>query len=174
MRTRAIAGATLVGLSLFSAGAQLVAGRAGDEQTGDDRGIFASQHADALGLSAGEASRAAGGAAAGVGAHADRRVRPGAAGGEGARAVARRRSRHVHPPGDARCLGAHPDAGGGQGVRRRTGRPMPTKSWSIACWRRRATASVRRGAGSTWRAMPTAPASKAIGRARTCGAIATT
>ncbi len=33
MRTRAIAGATLVGLGLFSAGARLVAGRAGGEQT---------------------------------------------------------------------------------------------------------------------------------------------
>ena len=52
--------------------------------------------------------------------------------------------------------------------------PTPSLKWSTACSPRPATANDGRGTGWTWRATPTAKASRATRRAPTSGAIAIT
>ncbi len=101
----------------------------------------------------------------------------GRAGSEGIEASRRRRSVHPDPPGVLRPDRPAADAGGDRGAlsrSRRPGRKRLMKRWSIACWRRRASASAGAGIGSTWPASPSPPASKRTWAIRTPGAIAIT
>ena len=65
------------------------------------------------------------------------------------------------------------DAGGGRRVRRRTRARLPTRRWSIACWRRRPTASTWPRTGPTCRATPRATGSWTTTTTGCSGRIAT-
>ena len=104
---------------------------------------------------------AAGGVAAGLGAHADRSLRP--------RPARTRAARRRRPRPTAQTLlrrvtldltGLPPTLDGGRRVRSPTPRPTPTSASSIACSPRRTTASAGRGRGSTSPATPTPTATR--------------
>ena len=126
----------------------------------------------ALGVHPARHAGAAGGRRERLGTRRDRSVRAGRARGEGLEAVARGAARDLAAArllrSDAACRRLRPRSTRSSP----TAPPTPTSASSIACWRRRPTASAWPPTGSTSRATPTRTATRTTACAR-CGRGAT-